>query len=498
MDPRPLTQSSTVSANPGGTATGSPSHRTHPIRFAGALTVGAALTVAAIGPMSAPAARVHAAAGTTTCAGSDTVPSGTTVSIAYSSEQEFNANPMAAQWFQMLKRDFEKARPGVTVKLIPIAGSQSDYHTKINLMLRSPSTTPDIVHEWTPYVGDQVAANQLAPLDDCVAAWPDWAQFPKTVQYSGAPGPHIWQMNSGINNYGIYYDINQFAEAGLPANWAPRNWNDLLIAARAIKSKVKNVTPFWLYAGNQLPDQTARQNFLDLLGGTRSPAMVGSKWVVKSQGLLDTFNFYHTVFSQGLGPAPSLLASATADANLTGTYMPKQQVAIALVGSWAGSWWIPAPLGPAPWPGARKAYRATALPTEYGQAPYFASQANGSTFVMTAASAHKKLAFDLLAMAESHHFNLLHAWWCGEVPPRTDVAKDPVWLNSTPYYNQQAANWITYSTFTPSNNYNAVAAAIAQSTGEIASSGASAQQALDDFTRRVTRVLGAANVTTAP
>ncbi len=465
-------------------------------RILGVLGAGAMITVATFAPMTFPAPQARAATGTSTCAGSDAVPSGTTISIAYSSEQEFNSNPQAAQWFSMLKKQFEAAHKGVTLKLIPIPGSQTNYQTKIRLMLRSASTAPDIIHEWTPYVQDQVDANQLAPLDDCVATWKDWSLFPQVIRYSGAPGPHIWQMNSGVNNYGLYYDVNAFAKAGLPTTWTPKNWNDILTAARAIKSKVPNVTPFWMYAGNQLADQTTRQNFLDLLAGTRSPLMVDGKWVVKSQGLLDTFNFYHTVFSDGLGPTPSLLDSQTADANLTGTYMPKQQVAIALVGSWAGSWWIKG--GPAPWPGAIHAYKATALPTEFGQAPGYVTQLNGSNFVMTSYSQHKKLAFDLLAMAEDHQFNLLHAWWCGEVPPRTDVATDPVWLNSTPYYNAQAASWSKYGTFTPSSNYSTIETAVAESTGEIEASGTSGQQALSDFTRRVTQVLGNNYVATAP
>jgi multiple sugar transport system substrate-binding protein len=478
------------------TAANTPPSRHHRGRFVATAALGVTLSIATFGQINSTASTVHAATGTTTCAGSDAAGSGTTVSIAYSSQQEFNSNPQAAQWFAMLKKSFETAHPGVTVKLIPIAGSQSNYFAKTTLMLRSPSTTPDVIHEWTQRTADQVNAGQLAPLDDCVAAWKDWSQFPNVVKLSGAPGPHIWQMNSGINNYGLYYNINMFAKAGLPANWVPKNWNDILTAARAIKAKVPNVTPFWLYAGNQIPDQTTRQNFLDLLQGTRSPLTVGSKWVVKSQGLQDVFNFYHTVFTDGLGPKQSLLDSATADANLTGTYMPKQQVAIALVGSWAGSWWIPG--GPAPWPGARKAYKATALPTEFGQAPGFVTQLNGSNFVLTSASTHKKLAFELMAMAEDHQFNLLHAWWCGEVPPRADVGADPKWLNSTPYYNQQAANWVKYGSFTPSNGYSTVEIAVGQSTGEIAAGGSSAQQGLSDFTRRVTQGLGAGNVTTAP
>ncbi|MDB5074380.1 MAG: transporter substrate-binding protein [Chloroflexi bacterium] len=470
--------------------------RHHRTRLAGSLALGAMLGVATFGPLHSPAATVRAASGTNTCSGSSTAAAGTTVSIAYSSEQEFNSNAQAAQWFAMLKKQFEAAHPGVTVKLIPIGGSLNDFVTKTNLMLRSPSTTPDVIHEWTQFSTGQVAANQLAPIDDCVAAWKDWSLFPSVVRYSGTPGPHIWQMNSGMNNYGLYYNTNYFAKAGLPATWTPHNWNDILQAARAIKSKVPNVTPLWLYAGNQIWDQTTRENFLDLLAGTRSPVTVGTKWVVKSQGLLDVFNLYHTVFSEGLGPKQSLLANPQADGLLTGTYLPKQQVAIALVGSWAGSWWIKG--GPAPWPGAIHAYKATALPTEFGQGLGYVSQLQGSNFVLTSASTHKKLAFELMAMAESHQFNLLHANWAGEVPPRTDVANDAKWLASTPYYNQQAASWIKYGTFTPSFNYTTVATAVGQSTGEILASNTSGQQALADFTRRVTQVLGPANVTSAP
>jgi multiple sugar transport system substrate-binding protein len=470
--------------------------RSGPRRLFGSAAIGALLTIAAIGPARLPGsvARAASTTATTTCAGSDTA-SGTTISIAYSSTQEFNVNAQAAQWFAMLKKQFEAAHPGVTVKLIPIGGSYNDFVTKTNLMLRSPSTTPDVIHESTQLVSGQVEAQQLAPIDDCVAAWPDWKLFPTAVKYSGTPGPHFWQLTSGINNFGLYYDVNYFKQAGLPTTWQPHTWADILTAARAIQSHVKNVTPLWLYAGNQVYDQTTRENFLDLLAGTRSPVTVGAKWVVKSSGLLDTFNFYNTVFSQGLGPSASDLDNPSADGLLTGTLMPKQKVAIALVGSWAGSWWTPG--GAAPWSGAINAYKAAALPTEFGQAPGYVSQEQGSNFVLTNASTHKKLAFELMAMAEDHQFNLLHTEWTGEVPPRTDVAQDPKWLASTPYYNQQAAAWVKYGTFTPAINYSTIATAVGQSTGEILASHISGQQALDEFTRRVSQVLDPSAVTTA-
>lgn len=462
-----------------------------PIYFLSAVLI---TSLVVLGPIGAGAASKQAA-GTTTCAGA-TGGAGTTISIAYTSTQEFNSNAQAAEWFHMLKAQFEKAHPGVTVKLIPIGGSYNDFVNKINLMLRNPSTTPDLIHEATQNIAEQVGAQQLAPLDDCVAAWHDWSQFPASIRQSGALGAHVWQLVSGVVTFGLYYDVPYFRRAGLPVTWHPRTWADILSAARTIKRHIANVTPLWLYAGNQVWDQTTRENFLDLLAGTRSPVTKNGKWVVKSQGLRDVFNFYHTVFGEGLGPSQADLANPQADGILTGSLMPKQKVAIALVGEWAGSWWIPG--GPAPWPAGIRTYRATALPTEFGQSPGFVTQMQGSNFVLTSASQHKKLAFELLALAENHHFNLLHAIWCGEVPPRTDVAADPQWSSSTPYYNQVAASWVQYGTFTPALSYTPVATAIGQSTGDIVATGLSGQQALDEFTRRVSQTLGNAAVVTLP
>src|SRR5260370_20876934 len=108
----------------------------------------------------------------------------------------------------MLKKQFEAAHPGVTVKLIPIGGSYNDFVNKTDLMLRTPATTPDVIHESTQLVAGQVQAQQLAPIDDCVTAWPDWKFFPTNVQYSGTPGPHFWQLASGTVHFRPYYDVD--------------------------------------------------------------------------------------------------------------------------------------------------------------------------------------------------------------------------------------------------------------------------------------------------
>ena len=459
---------------------------------AGALVLAAAMLGACSspGPSASQVTGAAASCGKQGAEGSAKGPA--TISIAYSATQEFNSVSQAATWFSQLKAAFQKAHPGVTVKLVPIGGSYNNFVQKTNLMLRSPSTTPDVIHEATVAVGGQVEAGQLAPLEKYLKSWPDWSQFPQPVRLGGVPGPQVWQMVSGLVDFGFYYNVNQFKKAGLPVPWQPKSWADVLAAARTIKQKVPGTIPLWVYAGNQVSDQTTRENFLPLLQGTGSPATQGFKWVSSSKGLLDTFNLYHTIFAGGLGPSTSDLANPAADGEVDGTLMPKQKVAIALVGNWDGSWWIKG--GPAPWPQGSSTYRVALLPTQTGQAPGFATQAQGSTFVLTCASKHRILASELMEMAESQHFNLLHVLWTGEVPPRQDLLSSPQYTSSVPYYNTAESVWERHATLTPSYNYDPYSTCIGQVTGSIEANGVTGQAALQQFKTCLTRAIGSSGV----
>jgi len=415
-----------------------------------------------------------------------------TISIAYSSTQEFNTVADAASWFAQLKSAFQKAHPGVTVKLEPIGGSYNNFVQKINLMLRSPSTAPDVIHEATVAVGGQVEAGQLAPLEGYLKNWPDWKEFPQSVREGGIPGSQVWQMVSGLVDFGLYYNVNQFKAAGISVPWQPTSWAQVLAAARQIKQKVPGTIPLWVYAGNQVSDQTTRENFLPLLQGTGSPVTRGFKWVDSSKGLLNTFNLYHSIFAGSLGPSTSDLANPAADGEVDGTLMPKQKVAIALVGSWEGSWWIKG--GPAPFPQGINTYKVAALPTENGQSPGLTTQAQGSTFVLTCASQHRVLAAELMEMAENPHFNLLHVLETGEVPPRADVLASPAYTNSVPYYNSAEAGWEKHAVFTPSYNYDPYSTCIGEVTGNIEANELSGPGALQQFKSCLTRAIGASGV----
>ena len=41
----------------------------------------------------------------------------------------------------------------------------------------------------------------------------------------------LYAINNGNNDFGVFYNKVMFKQAGLPTNWAPKNWNDILTAA---------------------------------------------------------------------------------------------------------------------------------------------------------------------------------------------------------------------------------------------------------------------------
>src|SRR5437764_10565198 len=111
---------------------GTPMYRSGLWRSLAVSTVVTLILIAALGPRSS-----HASAP----AGS--ARAGVTISIVYSETYLFDATPMAKVWWANIKKQFDQRYPGDHLRLIPEQGTDEDEVSKINLMLRSPATTPD-------------------------------------------------------------------------------------------------------------------------------------------------------------------------------------------------------------------------------------------------------------------------------------------------------------------------------------------------------------------
>jgi len=86
-----------------------------------------------------------------------------------------------------VKSEYESSHPGSKVEIVPIVASENDYYTKLQLMMRSPNTAPDIVYEDTFLINSDITAGYLKSLDDYIKGWSDWGQFQETAK-SAAKG----------------------------------------------------------------------------------------------------------------------------------------------------------------------------------------------------------------------------------------------------------------------------------------------------------------------
>lgn len=430
------------------------------------------------------------------CGGSSTTNSSNgpvTITVAY---QQFGPPPYPEQaWWNSVKQRVEAANPNIKVKLEPIIAPEGDYYTKLDLMMRSPSTAPDLVREDSFLVSSDVTAGYLAPLDKYLATWPEYGQnwFPAMQKITTFNG-HNYGVMDGTDDRLIWYNKSVFQKAGLPTTWQPQSWADILSAARAIKAKVPGVIPMNLYSGVPMDEASSMQGFEMLLYGTKNPLYnySTSKWVAPSPGLLDTLNFVKTVYNPSdlLGPSSDIALSTQASNTLEEQLMPQGKLGMDISGSWVSSDWYSG--GPAPWPQWQQTMGVAKMPTETGQAPNYVTLSGGWAYSITQQSTHKDQAFQVLKTAFSTDLLATYDVAAGQVTP------DQAIVNTAAYHNAPLSAFYTsllsFAQFRPAFvDYPKISLQIDQAMQNVMQ-GQSPAQAMSTFAQQVTNIAGASNV----
>jgi multiple sugar transport system substrate-binding protein len=369
--------------------------------------------------------------GAAACGGSGGGAAGSkTVKVAY---EKFGTFVQMDQHMQKVKAEFEKANPGSTVQLIAIQAAENDYYTKLNLMQRSPKTAPDVVYEDTFLINSDIQAGYLLPLDTYLQKWADWQQFPDSAKaaVTGQDGK-VYGIPMGTDTRALWYNKTLFAKAGLPVPWQPKNWDDVLTAARALKAKVPGVIPLNVYSGKPAGEASTMQGFEMLLYGTQDKLYdkTSQKWITSSKGFTDALTFVKTVYQEGLGPPPQQALDPNIGSIVAGTWLPQGKLAIDLDGSWLPSTWEKG--GPAPWPQWNTVMGTTMMPTQNGQPPGGTSMSGGWALSVTSKAPNPALAFGLVSTALNKENSLAYDIAAGQIPVRKDVAADPKYLSSNP------------------------------------------------------------------
>ncbi|MFD8420427.1 extracellular solute-binding protein [Streptomyces sp. NPDC059466] len=359
-----------------------------------------------------------------------------TVKISFKQSTDNSIRVMDTYLGQM-KKEFEKANPGKKVELVPIKAPDSEYYTKLQQMLRSPKTAPDLVYEDTFLINSDITSGYLKPLDTYLDKWPDWNQFIDTAKSAAkAQDGKTYGVPDGTDTRGLWFDKGVFQKAGLPADWQPKSWDDVLSAARTIKRKVPGVTPLNVYTGKAAGEAATMQGFEMLLYGTGDGSAdplydtAAKKWVAGSQAFKDALTFVETVYKEKLGPDVSDALDPNFSTTIRGELLPKGKLGIDLDGSWLPQDWQQG--AGHEWPEWSQKLGLAYMPTQHGQAPGKVSMSGGWTWAIPSKAGNPDLAFKFVETMQTKAN--AQKWYIANsgIAVRKDVASDPSYVQAQP------------------------------------------------------------------
>src|SRR5947209_9152816 len=220
-----------------------------------------------------------------------------------------------------------------------------------------------------------------------------------------------------------------------------------------------------------------------------------NKWVVDSPGLRETFQFYKSVYSEGLGGSTSDLFSPKAVGRPV-VLLKDHQMAIAVGSNWFADAWTEENRH---WATASQEADAVPIPTSQGQSPGSASTIGGWAEASSRVTKHPKLAWGLIQIIENTDNQVYIANHAGFVPPSQDVASASSFLDYAQPFNRAFAAALPNARVVPSEHegYPAWVQGIGQATGQIAQDpNTSVDQAIQILKQTVSNQVGADKVET--
>lgn len=393
--------------------------------------------------------------------------------------------------------DFEKKHPKIKIELQPINASEGDYFSKLDLAMKSASTAPDIVNEDTFILPSDAKAGYLTDLGPYVNKWSDWSNYNAALK-KGSQGSDGKQYGipGTTDARGIWTNLAVTKKAGLSSDWTPKNWDDILSAARKIKKADSSAIPLAIGVSTTNGESVAMQTFEMFFYGTGETLYTEktNKWNVNSKGILDTLNFINTVYNKDkTGPSMSVVMNANYGSTIFQDKFPKNQVGMGLDGSWTTGNWVKG--GAAPVSNMTKKFAFNLMPTQNGEAPGYVTMSGGWAWAIPAKSKNKTAAFTVLKAMNTKKKAVDRALMEGTLTVRDDAAKDPAYLKKP--FIEEATKALKNAYFRPKNElYPKVSVAIQKMVEDVASGQKTPKAAAAKYATDVKAIVGAENTET--
>ncbi|MDR8410756.1 extracellular solute-binding protein [Nonomuraea sp. 3-1Str] len=246
----------------------------------------------------------------TACGGSSGGGDGGTIELtiaqnAIAGGKNAKAADFVANWVVPKFEEAQKAKgKDVKVKFVPSGVDDEQYKTKLSLDLKSGKGA-DVIDIDGIWAGEFAEAGYIKPLAELVGpeaeSWDGWAQIPESVQGLATFNGKKYALPVGTDGRVLYFSKPLFQKAGLPADWQPKSWQEILDAGAKLKAAGVPV-PIQVNAGTAMGEATTMQGVLPLLAGAGGEVQKDGKWAGASQPVKDVLGLYQKIYGgSGLG-----------------------------------------------------------------------------------------------------------------------------------------------------------------------------------------------------
>lgn len=411
-------------------------------------------------------------------------------------------NAAGAQWItDYVIPGFEAAEKakGVTAKVTfqPNGVDDAAYKTKVSLDL-STGRGADIVAVDGIWIGEFADAGYIKPLNDLVGKasvqkWDGWKQIKPAVRQITTYKNQIYGIPDGTDGRVIYFNKKLFAQAGLPSDWQPKSWKDILTTAAKLKS-LPGVTPLQINAGTAMGEATTMQGFLPLLQGTGKPLYKNGKWQGDSPEVRDVLGLYSNIYGSAKLGDP-LLQEDAKGRDKSFQEFSQNKLGILIESDYLWRSVINPNAGIDPMSDRDSAVGWAKIPA---MAPGkgvggsdFVSMSGGSGEVINPKTKYPQQAWDLMKFMNSAAATKARIGNNAQISPRDDVNAQV--LGSDPLLKFISTQVLPITAYRPSlPDYTQISAAIQTATGKVVS-GTSVTDAANEYEKTLEGIVGGSN-----
>lgn len=389
----------------------------------------------------------------------------------------------------------------VSVEFLGRGVDDEDFKAQIALDLRS-GRGADVIAIDGIWLGEFVQAGFLEPLEELVGPqvndWEGWDQIPEAVQANMSFQGTRYGIPAGTDGRVLFYNKDLFEQAGLPRDWQPTSWIEVLEAARTLKQEFPDVVPLQINAGTAMGEATTMQGFLPLLAavGAQIYDEESGKWLGDTPELRRALELYADIYREEpvLGDPELQIRQDGRDRSFQD--FAEGRIAVLAEGDYFWRSVVNPDEGIAPMENRNEVVGWAKIPAvEPGAAirgQSFVSMSGGGGRVLNPNTDHPELAWELLAFMNSKEAVLEFVQDQPRITQRSDVNEEI--LGEDPLLSFVAEEVLPVTAYRPGlANYPQVSVALQQAT-EAVVTGSSPEEAAQAYHQELESIVGAENV----